>query len=240
MARSAWAFCEWLSKKEGTTYRLPTEAEWEYVCRAGTTTLFHTSDTLPDAHQKWFADENDRGVYFTPGPMPRECDWRNAGKVASKVNPGQPIGLDHPEDKSISGGAGSLRVAQKTRNAWGLRDMHGNMAKWCSDWYGPYERGAQSGTQGRVDGDCRVFRGGFHSSLIRFLRSANRGSWVPNSASDRIGFRVVQGELPKEKLLFAGPPPLNAQNVSQTVPRIEPHPADVPFFEGPKPFARIA
>jgi hypothetical protein len=106
--------------------------------------------------------------------------------------------------------------------------------------YGPYGSGAQNGPQGRMDGGCRVFRGGFHSSLIRFLRSANRGSWMPNSASDRMGFRVVQGELPKGKLLPAGPPPLNAQNVSQTVPRIEPHPAHGPFLEGPKPFVRIA
>ena len=53
--------------------------------------------------------------------------------------------------------------------------------------------------------------------MIRFLRSANRGSWVTNSSSERIGFRVVQGELPKGKLLPIAAPPLNAQNVSQTV-----------------------
>ena len=235
----AVAFCEWLSKKEGKTYRLPTEAEWEYACRAGTTTLFHTGDTMPDNHQKWFGEENLRGVYFPPGPMPREYDWRNTGKPEAQLKQGQILGLTHPEAESRAGGTGSLRVAQKTPNVWGLHDMHGNVAEWCSDWYGPYESSSQIDPLGRVDGDCRVFRGGFHSSMIRFLRSANRGSWVTNSASERIGFRVVQGELPKGKHLPVAPPPLNAQNVSQNVPLIPTQPAGAPFFEGPRPFVRI-
>jgi hypothetical protein len=117
--------------------------------------------------------------------------------------------------------------------------MHGNLAEWCFDWYGPYEAADQSDPVGRADGDYRVFRGGFHSSMIRFLRSANRGSWVSNSASERIGFRVVQGESPKGKPLPPPVPPLVMQNVSQKVPIITPQPQAVPFFEGPKPFVRI-
>ena len=237
----ALEFCEWLSKKEGKTYRLPTEAEWEYACRAGTTTLFNTGEKLPDGHQKWFGDENLRVAYFPPGPMPQEYDWRKAGeKAMAGLKYGELVGGSWTHENARHDAAGSLRVAQKTPNAWGLHDMHGNLAEWCSDWYGPYESGAQTDPLGRVDGDFRVFRGGFHSSLIRFLRSANRGSRVPYDAFDRMGFRVVQGELPKGTLLPKAPPPLNAQNVSQTVPRIVPQPANVPFFEGPKLLVHVA
>ena len=235
----AVAFCAWLSKKEGRPYRLPTEAEWEYACRAGTTTLFHTGDTLPDAHQKWLGEENFRGVYFPAGAMPREYEWRRAGAAASTLEQGTVLGLVHPAEEAPAAGAGALRVARKTPNAWGLHDMHGNVAEWCLDWHGPYESGAQTDALGRSDGDLRVFRGGFHSSMIRFLRSANRGSWAQNSASPRIGFRVVQGELPKGKPLPMATPPLNAKNVSQSVSNLTPPPADVPFFAGPKLFVRI-
>jgi len=232
-------FCEWLSRKEGKPYRLPTEAEWEYACRAGTTTPFNTGDTLPDGHQKWFGEDNFRGVYFPSGPMPREYDWRTTGKKTAALKQGQIIGLDHPEEESRAGGTGALRVAQKTPNAWGLHDMHGNVAEWCLDWHGPYESGSQTDPLGRADGDCRVFRGGFHSSMIRFLRSANRGSWVPSSASPRIGFRVVQGELPKGQPLPVAAPSANSRKVNQAVPKIQAASSSQPFFDGPKPFVRI-
>jgi formylglycine-generating enzyme required for sulfatase activity len=209
----AIAFCEWLSKQEGRTYRLPTEAEWEYACRAGTMTLFHTGDTLPAGFQKWFRDENRRTLYFADGALPAEY-----AHVA---------------------GAPTLRVAQSPANAWGLSDMHGNVSEWCADWYGPYEAGAQSDPLGRKDGDFRVFRGGSHSSFTRLIRSANRGAWIPESESESIGFRVVLGALPKGTLLPPPAPPLHAQNVSQSTPKIEMPPQDMPFFAGPKPFVKV-
>jgi sulfatase modifying factor 1 len=209
----AVAFCEWLSKKEGKTYRLPTEAEWEYACRAGTTTLFHTGDTLPTGHQKWFGRLGWRELYFPEGKMPSEYAWRD--------------------------GVPSLRVGQMAPNAWGLHDMHGNVAEWCLDWFGPYESSGQTDPLGRSDGDFRVFRGGSHSMLTRMVRSANRGGWIPDSASPSVGFRVVQGELPKGTLFPPPAPPLNAQNVRQQSAKIVPHTADVPFTEGPRYYRQI-
>jgi|DEB19_MinimDraft_3_1074340.scaffolds.fasta_scaffold14943_2 sulfatase modifying factor 1 len=209
----AVAFCDWLSKKEGKTYRLPTEAEWEYACRAGTTTLFHTGDTLPAGHQKWFGDLRWRTLYFPDGKMPPEYDWTKD--------------------------AISLRVAQTKPNAWGLHDMHGNVAEWCSDWYGPYEGDAQTDPLGRSDGDFRVFRGGGHSMLTRMVRSANRSGWIPDAPLPAVGFRVVLGELAKGQMLPSPPAPLNAQNVSQQVPNITAQAADVPFMEGPRFYRQI-
>jgi sulfatase modifying factor 1 len=210
----AVAFCEWLSKKESKTYRLPTEAEWEFACRAGTTTLFHTGDALPDGVHSWPSDTGLRDRFFPEEKLPSEY---------------QPKGTRL-----------SLKVGRTAANAWGLFDMHGNVAEWCADWYGPYEAGEQRDPLGRVEGDLRVIRGGSHSVQTRLLRSANRMSWVPEAVNDRIGFRVVLGGWPKGQTLPRPQPALHAQNVSQAAVKVESPIDDAPFFAGPKPFVKVA
>jgi formylglycine-generating enzyme required for sulfatase activity len=210
----ATAFCVWLSKKEGKPYRLPTEAEWEYACRAGKTTLFSSGDALPAGSQKWFREDNWRPLFF-------------------------PEGKAMPPEYRVIKEAPSLPVAQTSPNGWGIYDMHGNVAEWCLDWHGPYEAGEQTDPLGRSAGDFRVFRGGAHSLLSYMLRSANRSAWIPESRSPTTGFRVVLGELPKGKTLPPAEAPLNAQRVSQSVPKIEAQPENVPFFSGPKEFVKM-
>jgi formylglycine-generating enzyme required for sulfatase activity/predicted neuraminidase len=206
-------FCEWLSAKEGRTYRLPTEAEWEYACRAGTTTPFSTGERLPDGFQKFKMNDKVIGRFFTKaGKFPP--DYRDLSKDAP------------------------LRVAQTPANQWGLSDMHGNVEEWCLDWYGPYEAADATDPVGRVDGDFRVTRGGSHDVFSRFLRSANRSGRLMETANDQIGFRVVLGEMPKTAPLPLPAPPLNARNVSQT-PAPPREPIAKPFFGGPKQFVKV-
>ena len=206
-------FCDWLSKKEARPYRLPTEAEWEYACRAGTTTLFHTGDALPTGFHSWPSDIGLRDRFFPEEKLPPEY---------------------RPKTTKLS-----LKVAQTPANAWGLFDMHGNVSEWCADWYGPYEAGDQADPLDRIDGDFRVIRGGAHSMQTRLLRTANRTAWLHDTQSEKTGFRVVLGEWPKGEKLPQPKPALNAQGVNPFPAKIERMDPNIPVFEGPKPFVII-
>lgn len=205
-------FCGWLSAKEGRHYRLPTEAEWEYACRAGTTTLFNTGDALPDGFQAWSGD---------------------LGYVLSTLKESEVPVVYRKVAKP------DIRVAQTAPNAWGLHDMHGNVAEWCSDWYGPYEAGDQADPVGRGTGDFRVFRGGHHSSFVRLLRSANRSAWLTDARNNKTGFRVVLGEPPTGKPLPPAELPLHARDVRQEVHKPKPLDPTIPVFSGPKVYVHI-
>jgi len=130
----------------GFKFRLPTEAEWEYACRAGTTGPYAGSslDSLG-----WYSGNS--------GGRPHE-------------------------------------VGAKSANAWGLRDMHGNVWEWCADWYGSEYYEKSNNMQNPINvktGSSRVLRGGSWYSLAENCRSANRSNFGPSYRNRYDGFRLA-------------------------------------------------
>jgi formylglycine-generating enzyme required for sulfatase activity len=147
---SVTEFCKKLSLKEGKLYQLPTEAEWEYACRAGSTGAFGGTGQLND--MGWYED--------------------NSG------------GATHP-------------VAGKKPNAWGLFDMHGNVAEWCGDYYVlEYADGEAVDPTGPKEGRARVVRGGSYSYFAASCRCAARSSLPESYQVPHVGFRVVMEVSP--------------------------------------------
>ena len=129
-------------------FRLPTEAEWEYACRAGSETIWHFGD-----------DPAQLGTYA----------WfsENSGSET------------HP-------------VGQKSPNAWGLCDMHGNVLEWCQDWFAEtyYANSPQENPQGPSSGQYRLLRGGSWYSHATDCRSASR-LYDPGNRNNNVGVRVL-------------------------------------------------
>jgi formylglycine-generating enzyme required for sulfatase activity len=163
-------FCNRLSRHSGRTYRLPTEAEWEYACRAGTTTPFHCGETI----------STDLANY-------RGTDDKNLG-LSGGYGKGS-TGIYRQE---------TTPVGTFPPNAFGLYDMHGNLWEWCLDhWHDNYD-GAPTDGSAWVDRrhDINIVRGGSWYDDPRNCRSATRGSYYPVNRIDYIGFRVIC-EIPR-------------------------------------------
>ncbi len=158
-------FIQRLNQMDEGTFRLPTEAEWEYACRAGTTTRFWFGDALDCSDIRDYEELYDKYMWW----------GGNNGKH------GYPMG--------------SKQVGLKIPNPWGLHDIHGNVWEWCSDWWQKaVKRNPQTDPQGPDTGTHKVFRGGAWESHALHHRSADRSTVKPDDLTygRLIGLRVVR------------------------------------------------
>lgn len=163
---AATEFCRWLSEKTGKTFSLPSEQQWEYACRAGTATALSYGSADDDfSAQANLADITLQRIdNYKPWTLP-----------IGAVPPWRPADVRFDDHAHVSAPVGSYRP-----NAWGLHDMHGNVAEWTTSL-------EQPGT----DNDRVVVRGGSWYERPKDSRSASRGGYRPWQRVFDVGFRVI-------------------------------------------------
>jgi formylglycine-generating enzyme required for sulfatase activity len=154
-------FIRKLNQMDTAQYRLPTEIEWEYACRAGTTTAYSWGND-PDCSMAMYAN--------TP---------KRHGECSSHY---RAIGLP------VNGPA---PVASFPANPWGFHDMHGNVWEWCQDEYTDDIRTPGVNTYDLFSALPRVRRGGSWYLYGRYMRSANRTYAHPGARFQTTGFRLI-------------------------------------------------
>jgi len=171
VAKVSWYDCmdfiEKLNERYRGTYRLPTEAEWEYACRAGSTTAYSWGNTI----------DCSRAMYGNKRHRFEEC-------------------LEYVKARGL-GTDGPAPVRSYPPNAWGLYDMHGNVWEWCQDWAGTYPVQETTDPTGPASGDKKIRRGGSWFGSGTACRAAARNYGHPASRYQTTGFRLVWSEAEK-------------------------------------------
>ena len=158
-------FCKRLSIYTGRKYRLPSEAEWEYACRARTITPFHCGATITTDLAN-YRGVTDNEIWIHPGSYGRgpEGEYRQQ----------------------------TTEVGKFPANDFGLCDMHGNVSEWCLDnWHETYDGAPTDGTAWSGQGITRITRGGSWDNAPVNCRASYRGHEYVTDRNNDVGFRVV-------------------------------------------------
>ena len=158
-----WSFLGKLRTKTGFKFDLPTEAQWEYACRAGTTTALNNGTNITNC--------------YYDGNLNLLARWSYSG------------GGDYDENGNC---LGHIIVGSYLPNAWGLYDMHGNVDEWCLDWDYSYTSDPVIDPIGDYQRVYKIIRGGsWGEDRAYYMRSSFRNDYNPSWSESWIGFRLV-------------------------------------------------
>jgi len=185
----AMQFCRWLSSQTGMNFTLPTEAQWEYACRAGSQSQLSYGDIEADFSQ--WANVADKSLSVHSGPTggleSNITAHFGKGILESAVYGGNILCDIRFDDGAIA----TSKIGSYQPNSWGLYDMHGNACEWTRTTYKPYPYKAGDGRNDLTEPSRKVVRGGSWCDRPKRCRSVFRLSYPAWQRVHNVGFRVV-------------------------------------------------